>query len=212
MNRLIETYDCYSIGQLSADRLHELAEFVVRENYRHHTKSPGSDFRRDVERIYHEEMSYFKRSQIFIATEANGKIIGSIRVMNWDRQQQLPLQTLFNIPTLTRLLAEQTSAVWHIGRLAVSTGISSCRLTLFKILLLYAMLPIYESENDLVLAECDHKLLRIMRLMGICVQQLGEGIEYLGSQTIPIYATRDGLVDFFYKNQSLMRPCTTVSA
>ncbi|CDN32533.1 hypothetical protein BN938_2463 [Mucinivorans hirudinis] len=35
--------------------------------------------------------------------------------------------------------------------------------------------------------------------MGIAAKPLSDGIEYLGSLTIPMYVTRDGL-EFFYNN------------
>ena len=50
-----------------------------------------------------------------------------------------------------------------------------------------------------------------MRLMGIQVQSIGESMEYLGSETTPVYATRDGLTNFFSKNRWLMDRCTTVA-
>ena len=50
-----------------------------------------------------------------------------------------------------------------------------------------------------------------MRLMGIRVQSIGESIEYLGSKTTPVYATRDGLANFFNKNRWLVDRCTTVA-
>ena len=57
--------------------------------------------------------------------------------------------------------------------------------------MLYAMIPIYENRNDVLLAECDNKLLRAMKLMGVQAQKLGEGISYLGSETTPIYIRHD---------------------
>ncbi|MDD2618835.1 MAG: hypothetical protein PHT87_08590, partial [Bacteroidales bacterium] len=58
------------------------------------------------------------------------------------------------------------------------------------------------QQKGIVFAECDSKLLRTMKLMGIRVHSLGNGIEYLGSETIPVYSTYDDLVGFFRENQS----------
>ena len=66
------------------------------------------------------------------------------------------------------------------------------------------MEPIYENKNDILLAECDNKLLRTMKLMGIQAQRLGEGLKYLGSETTPIYITYSGMADFFQKNRDLL--------
>jgi hypothetical protein len=86
--------------------------------------------------------------------------------------------------------------------LAVNTDIGRHGLLLFKSLLLYAMYPICNRKKGIVFAECDSKLLRTMKLMGIRVHSLGNGIEYLGSETIPVYSTYDDLVGFFRENQS----------
>ena len=210
MNRLISTYGGYAIWQLSVHSLYQLAEFVVYQNHEHHTRRIGDNFQSEVLAVYKEELQYYERSQTLIATTVDGQIIGSIRLMNWDREQPLPMQTYFNLPSFKKTLPFSTN-IWHIGRLAVSTKAGGSRLTLFKLLLLYAMRPIYESDNDIALAECDNKLLRIMRLMGIQVQSIGESMEYLGSGTTPVYATRDGLANFFNKNRWLMDRCTVAS-
>lgn len=210
MNRLISTYGEYAIWQLSVHSLYQLAEFVVCQNHEHHTKGIGDNFQSEVLAVYKEELQYYERSQTLIATTADGQIIGSIRLMNWDRKQPLPMQTYFNLSSFEKALPLSTN-IWHIGRFAVSARAGASGLTLFKLLLLYAMRPVYESDNDLALAECDNKLLRTMRLMGIRVQSIGKSIEYLGSKTTPVYATRDGLANFFNKNRWLVDRCTTVA-
>ena len=211
MDRLISTYDGYAIWKLSAHSLYQLAKFVVYQNYKHHAKEISDNFESDVLAVYREELKYYKHSQILIATTANGQIVGSIRVMNWDREQPLPIQTLFDLGSFTNSLPSNIN-VWHIGRFAVSAEAGSSGLTLFKLLLLYAMRPVFESDNDLALAECDNKLLHTMRLMGIQVKSIGESMEYLGSETTPIYATRDGLAYFFNKNRWLMDRGSTIIA
>lgn len=203
MCKFISSYDNYSIWQLSESALLELSEFVVLENYKHHTDGKfNNDFQSDVISVYKEEMRYFSRSHVFVARNEHGAIIGAIRLMNWNKKEILPIQTLFDIKNLFDISPEDShTAIWHIGRLAVSTDISRYGLILFKLLLLYAMYPICNHEKGIVFAECDSKLLRTMLLMGIQVKALGEGITYLGSKTIPVYTTRSGLTEFFDKNQ-----------
>lgn len=74
------------------------------------------------------------------------------------------------------------------------------------------MYPICNREKGIVFAECDSKLLRTMILMGIQAKALGEGINYLSSETIPVYATRGGLTDFFNKNQQIIRKQISATA
>lgn len=211
MDQLISTYNRYTIWQLSVDSLHRLAKFVVLQNYAHHAEGICNNFQREVEAVYKEELQYYERSRILIIKTIDNQIIGSIRLMNWDRVQLLPLQGYFNLPSFVNMLP-QSDNIWHIGRFAISAEAGSSGLTLFKLLLLYAMMPVYESDNDLVLAECDNKLLRTMRLMGVQVQSMGDSMRYLGSETTPVYATRDGLANFFSKNRRLMERCMVFSA
>ncbi len=49
-----------------------------------------------------------------------------------------------------------------------------------------------------MVAECDKKFVRGLNLLGIKTKQLGPGIEYLGSETIPIYSTSEWLREFLY--------------
>lgn len=195
--------NCYTVHQLPICKLYQLAEFVVHQNYRHHTKEVESDYRGEILSVYREELSYSTRSHILVATTFENQIIGSIRLMNWDRKQKLPIQTHFHLPSFTHLLPHDCATIWHIGRFAVSSDANS-RLTLFKQLMLYAMKPIYENKNDILLAECDNKLLRIIKMMGVQAQGLGESVRYLGSETTPIYISYSGVIDFFQKNRGLL--------
>lgn len=211
MNRLISTYGKYSIWPLSEYYLYQLAEFVVCQNHKHHTREIKGDFRSQVLIVYKEELLHSKHSQILTVTASDGRIICSLRLINWSREQLLPMQTHFNLLSFMNALPCSTN-IWHIGRFAVSAEVGSSGLTLFKLLLLYAMRPIYESNNDLALVRCDNKLLRTIRLMGVQIQSMGGSMEYLGSGTTPVYATRDGLANFFNKNRWLMDRCTVAIA
>jgi len=51
-----------------------------------------------------------------------------------------------------------------------------------------------------MVAECDKKLQRSLNRMGIKTEALGRGIEYLGSETIPVYATDEWLKVFLQNN------------
>ena len=53
-------------------------------------------------------------------------------------------------------------------------------------------------------AECDSKLFRIVNQLGFRAIALNEGIPYLGSDTIPMYSTRDGMLEFVERNMNLL--------
>lgn len=93
MGNVIFKNESYNIRQGDKDCLYELSEFVVKENYRHHSILPSDMvIQKEVDLIYKEELSYFNSSNIFIVRNWKGDIIGSIRVLKWDRKLILPIQ------------------------------------------------------------------------------------------------------------------------
>lgn len=111
MDKFITSYGNYSIGQLSENGLMSLAEFVVWENYKDHTGCQlNDDFHSEVTSVYDEEMRYFNRSRVFEAKGVENKIIGAIRLMNWNKEEVLPIQSLFDIQNLCDISPEDGNA------------------------------------------------------------------------------------------------------
>ena len=192
------------LERLELDQLTELAKFVVEENFSHHCEDVTTkELVSDTQEVYDEELNYFKDSEIFVAKDFSGNIQGSIRVIKWDYKARLPIQKIFDIDPLSVLnYSDKLSTVWHIGRFA--TRKNSKDRTLFKRLMVCAIAPICEQKDGVALAECDSKLLRIMNLLGIKTDIIGTSVNYLGSETIPIAMSYDGLKEFYYKNKYLV--------
>lgn len=192
------------LERLELDQLTELAKFVVEENFSHHCENvTTNEIVNDTQEVYDEELNYFKDSEIFVAKDFSGNIQGSIRVIKWDYKVRLPIQKIFNIDPLTALdYSEKLSSVWHIGRFATKKNIKDK--TLFRRLMVCAIAPICEQRNGVAFAECDSKLLRIMNLLGIKTEVIGTSVNYLGSETIPISMSYDGLKEFYYNNKYLI--------
>ncbi|GGF05434.1 hypothetical protein [Flavobacterium limi] len=192
------------LERLELDQLTELAKFVVEENFSHHCEDvTTTELVNDTQEVYDEELNYFKDSEIFVAKDFSGNIQGSIRVIKWDYKVRLPIQKIFDIDPLSVLnYSEKLSSVWHIGRFA--TRKNSQDRTLFKRLMVCAIAPICEQKNGVALAECDSKLLRIMNLLGIKTDIIGASVNYLGSETIPIAMSYEGLKEFYYNNKYLV--------
>nr|WP_294924943.1 hypothetical protein [uncultured Flavobacterium sp.] len=192
------------LERLELDQLTELAKFVVEENFSHHCENVTSkELIDDTQDVYDEELNYFKDSEIFVAKDFSGNIQGSIRVIKWDYKARLPIQKIFDIDPLTLLsYSEKLSSVWHIGRFATKKNIKDK--TLFRRLMVCAIAPICEQKNGVAFAECDSKLLRIMNLLGIKTEVIGTAINYLGSETIPISMSYDGLKEFYCNNKYLV--------
>lgn len=198
--RITQSY----LKQLELEQLSELAKFVVEENFNHHSEStmPAMELQNDVTEVYNEELSYFKNSEIFVVKDTTGNIQGSIRVIKWDYQTKLPIQKLFNINPLDISSSQNISSIWHIGRFA--THKTNQDRTLFKKLMVCAITPICKDENSVAFAECDRKLLRVMNLMGIKTDVIGDSINYLGSETIPVSMNYEGLKGFYDANRYLV--------
>lgn len=192
------------LERLELNQLSELAKFVVEENFNHHCEEVTvQEIADDTAAVYNEELNYFKDSEIFIAKDSSGNIQGSIRVIKWDYKEKLPIQKMFDIDPLHVLdYSQNISSVWHIGRFATRRNIKDK--TLFRRLMVCAIAPICEQKNGVAFAECDSKLLRIMSLLGIKAEIIGDSINYLGSETIPISMSYEGLKDFYFNNKYLV--------
>ena len=196
----MEDFNFYS---LSNKDLYELAEFVVTENFNHHEDfSDVNQFKTEVDDIYHEEKS-FKKSKIFVSRDNESKISGSIRVVKWNHKDVLPIEKLFNINPQD-IIKNKATNIWHIGRFAIRKGIDKTGFGVFKTLMAYAINEVCHNKNSVAIAECDAKLLKVLKLMGIEAITLAEPIHYLGSETIPVLLTYNGLKKFLDKNYHLM--------
>ncbi|WP_270561424.1 hypothetical protein [Bacteroides cellulosilyticus] len=201
MKEFVEQCGIYRIFRVGPEYLRNVAEFVVKVNYRHHTGNTyPANLDEEINLVYEEELRYTATSHIFIAESNAGEMIGCIRVAKWDMMNDLPMQKIFNVNPLERIgCIRPDSSVWHVGRFAVGSNAGVSRVSLFKKLMVYAITPICQETDSYMLAECDCKLLRVMGLLGIDTIKLGEGIHYLGSETIPVYAHRQGLLNFLYE-------------
>jgi hypothetical protein len=206
MDRFITSHNNYSIWQLSKSGLFDLAKFVVAENYRHHQKTALENeiYFREILDVYDEENRFFEQSSILVAKNDRNEIIGAIRLLKWNGEDELPISKLFGITNLNEISSEDSDMhIWHVGRFAVSSNLGKYGISLFKILMTYAASSICRYEKGVMFAECDSKLLKTMNLLGLEAIALDTGIEYLGSITIPIYITRSGMTEFVIRNQAL---------
>lgn len=209
MDKYITRIGNFSFWKLSKENLFSLAEFVVKENYTHHGVgvSTAEEIRAEVEMVYFEECMNYDNSAIIVAKDEKETIVGTIRVMKWNGCTQLPLTKMFGDELLQQedLNLNAYEHKWHIGRFAVKKEMQESKqtMTLFRILMVYAISPIFKYNDGVLFAECDKKLLRVMRLMRIEAHNMHDGIYYLGSETIPVYITRSGLTSFLLSNVAL---------
>lgn len=182
----------------------ELAEFVVKENFNHHTNNDLPEgYDEDIKSIYREEVNYYENAKVFVSKDSLGSISGSIRVLKWNFIDILPLQKIFGINPLYAINEPGINEIYHIGRFAIKKGIRD--INLFKQLMVCAIAPICEQKGNIAFAEIDSKLLRVLNLLGIKTITIGESINYLGSETIPIGMTYSGLINFYNENKHLVK-------
>ena len=203
MDRFITSINGLKVWMAGRDSLHSLCRFVAMENFRHHTDMTDCNATLTfwTESVYKEEVPYFKDSFYIIVTSEAGEIVGSIRTLNWDAGVcTLPITKIFGSDIIDHdYLLRKYNHIWHIGRFAVNKMYASDS-SLFKTLMLIAILPIFQYRNGVMIAETDSHLLRVMRLLGIDAEQISDGKEYLGSLTIPILIQQSGLQKFLVDN------------
>ena len=71
--------------------------------------------------------------------------------------------------------------------------------------MIYAVTPIMKSEYGYMVAEVDAKLLKVVNALGIHTINLGKSIYHLSSETIPIYASQEGITPFYQHYQGLCK-------
>ena len=208
MEKALLKLNDYQIRELDSGTisLRELARFIVIENYKHHQTGLGSDdFEKEITALYCEEEIYAAHSRYYMVYGDDNQIIAAIRLLLWDFNLELPMQKIFGINPKTLLESSNGQGViWHIGRFVVSSSKNLSSLSLFKQLTIYALRPIYENESDIIIAECDKKLVRVLSALGMQFDILGESRYYLGSETIPVSLKKGGIVDFYEKYRGLV--------
>lgn len=195
-----------SINPISKRQLLEFTKFVAREYYNHNFQNEQNTelIQREIDSMYDEDVKQFPYS-LYYAAKSHNKIIGTIKVTQWNGKDTLPIQKLFDINVKKEKVFGKGS-VWHVGRFATSSISTQQDIFLFKKLMVYAIRPICNDISGVMFAECDTKLLRVMTFLGIKTTILGKAIEYLHSETLPIYITSQGLMPFLSKNIHLVKP------
>lgn len=191
------------LENLGKGQILDLAKFIVTENFKHHSNNVlPQDYNDDVNSIQNEEIQYAENSEIFVVKNDSAEITGAIRVLKWNYIDVLPIQKMFGINPLLAITNYDIKDIFHIGRFAIMKGSKDS--SLFKKLMVCAIAPVCEHKGNIAFAEIDSKLLRVLRILGMKASVIGESIDYLGSETIPVAFTYDGLIEFYNKNKSLV--------
>ena len=101
METLILKKQLYSIRQTDGSAIYSIVKFVVTENYKYHKGNTLEEMiQKKICSIYEKELRYAANSIILLVRNLNNKIMRSIRVFKWDKEQVLPIQKIFGINLL----------------------------------------------------------------------------------------------------------------
>lgn len=198
-----------TISKLKKSQLRDFERFVIKEYFVHNitTSYEEKNYTQQIDFLFHEDLAVFEDSSFFVAYK-DSVIIGSVKITLWDEKVELPIEKLFkiNIKNIAENLGYRH--IWHVGRFAITKNNG---FSLFKKLLVKAISTICDTENSLMVAECDKKLIKGLNILGVETKNLGSSIFYLGSETIPIYSTHEWLREFLVKenfnaNKKLFNP------
>ncbi|CAL2083558.1 conserved protein of unknown function [Tenacibaculum sp. 190524A02b] len=180
--------------------LFKLIQFIVKENYAHHTVNDNtSSLFTECYDLYKEEALFFENSAYYIAKDIQNTIVAGIRVCKY-KDVSLPIEKIFGIDIKKFISPKQP--VFHIGRFAIHKKCKS--LVLLKQLLVLALAPLTKDTQSVAFAECDAKLYRILRMLGIKVSAIGDPVVYLGSTTIPIIIHFKDFIHFYNRHKQLI--------
>lgn len=183
------------------ENVDELIHFVINENHLHHREIVTVEQINSTRQLLCTEEKQYVNSQIFVAM-SDSIICGSIRIFQKTVTQILPIEKIFNI-NVEDLVGAGTP-IYHIGRFAVSKGADKRGFHIFKTLIALALQVAQQGQGGIVFAECDVKLLRTIRLLGIEAESIGAPILYLGSETVPIKLPWAGYQVFLEKNKNIL--------
>ncbi|MDC1809044.1 hypothetical protein POZ03_01050 [Bacteroides uniformis] len=198
MKKKIVCQNGYIIYQIDENDIYGAVEFVVKTNYKKHkAKVDATQMKLEIAEILESERKIFKHSCFYMATTMNGQIIGTLRVLiSNSSDMDLP----------DNVEHDSIHKVCHIGRFAIDQyNGDKLGNELFKQLVLLAFSHVCQHQNNILIAECDIKLHRVLRLMGIDIIKIGLPFFCLGSETISVYAPYKNIIQYYSKYNLLQQ-------
>ena len=211
MDKLLNDFKNYSLHLLSKDNVPSLSRFILRVNNQVHMGT-NTIIYKDLPKTIDVDKDSYSTSFFYVVKNKKNEIIGSIKAQRWDRKSKLPIEDDFDIKIdeVVNNMNYNPYEIWHIGRFAIDQqmirkdpDLCKHRITILKLLLVNAFQHICTHRNNIALAECDKKLFDKLKLMQINSSQIGESKTYLGSETVPIFNTANGVHEFVKINQHL---------
>lgn len=181
---------------ITEDSLFNAVEFVVNANFSIHKQHVDmSEKERIIDSIYQFERQNLKNSRFYGLIWEN-RLIASIRILYDDKEQHVN-------PVIKNLFRNDIHRFLHIGCFAIHASVDSFEISrIFKHMILIAFNLICEDSRNVLVAECDIKLLNTLKLMGVNIKDIGVQRVHMGSQTSEVYATFNDIYPFCLENQN----------
>nr|DAI00552.1 MAG TPA: Autoinducer synthase [Caudoviricetes sp.] len=198
MKKKIASEDGYTIYQIEKDGLLDAIKFVCITNYKkHHSLIENIQLDMEVVEISASEYSIFDYSYFYVVMSEKKQLIGTLRVHKIDKNS-------IDLPDCIDLNSVNT--VYHIGRFAIDSN-DSFKLgnDLFRKMILLAFSHICQHENNIMIAECDMKLYKVLLKMGINIVKISSPFICLGSETVLVYARYENIIEYYLKYNSLQQ-------
>lgn len=187
----------YIIYKIGYNELYSAIQFVVETNYKiHNSHIDNKRLNQEINGIYESEKILLENSFFYVATDLEDNIIGTLRVFIGKN----------DTPYLCKFVnIDVKGNMCHIGRFAIDEhGRNKMGSILFKHFILIAFSHVCQSSDNVLVAECDVKLLKILKKMKIGIARLSEPFLCMGSETICVYAPYENIIEY-YSNSKLLQ-------
>lgn len=212
MKELVKEFDEFSLWKITGKtELKKLSKLVIDVNYKHHLHQqyyPHDEFLK----IYEEDIRALSDSNFYAIYNNDNEIIAAVKCQKWNKLTELAIEKDFRVDLryFIQGLHFQPFEIFHIGRFVIdqekirrNNALMQKRLTVLKLLMHYALIPVFQNNLNIFICECDEKLFSKLNFLGLYPRIIGTPKEYLGSKTIPIYCDFNGIKDFFFQNKNI---------
>lgn len=210
MKKLIKEFDDFSLWEIcDKQSLLQVSRLTIYVNYKHHLHQVHYP-QEELQKLYIEDLKALPASHFYIILNNQDEIVGTIKSQKWDNCSELSIEKDFmvDLKYFFRNLSYSPREIYHVGRFVIDQEkirknkvLRQKRITILKLLMYYALLPVYNGDSNILFCECDEKLFSKLNLMGIYPKIIGCPKVYLGSKTLPIYCDKASIHEFISQNK-----------
>ena len=206
MKKLVKNYGSFSLWKIKEmSDLQQVDQFILNVYYYHHLKQCFYP-QKELQDMIMEDIYALPNSSFYVIIDDDGEIVATIKSELWDNKKKLPIEKDFKVDvnSIIQGLSHKPHQVFHIGRFAIDqdkirkkTALREKRITILKLLMYHALLPVIENSSNIFICECDQKLYSKLNFLGLYPYIIGNSKLCMGSYTVPIYCDNAGIKDFF---------------